>query len=132
MGGRAQLSVCRVQAWLIVFLSNSLNNVEGASQCTQPCGIVLECQLTAGHDTLKLSCLQEFDKNEECAKSTPSGWLLSCGSKGDGEEQARSQDLLQGDKHHTLLGKASSEVAECGSTQSELHCSRQLRVWTPS
>lgn len=50
-------------------------------QCTQPCGVVLECQLTAEHDTLKLSCLQEFDKNEECAKSTPSGWLLSVGPR---------------------------------------------------
>lgn len=34
VGGRTQLSVCRVQAWLIVFLSNSLNNVEGASMHT--------------------------------------------------------------------------------------------------
>lgn len=35
-----------------------------------------------------------------------SQWVAAlCGSKGDGEEQAKSQDLLQGNKHHTLLGK---------------------------
>ena len=48
-GRRKQPSICRVEAWLIGFLSNTLNNTEATPQCTQPYVIVMKHLPTAEH-----------------------------------------------------------------------------------
>lgn len=44
--------MCRVEVWLIGFLSNTLNNTEAATQCTQPYVTVMKHQPTTEHASL--------------------------------------------------------------------------------